>query len=94
MALSLIFYKFLSEQFEQFANENLEDELEYIALNEHQHGDLMIALREEGQDSLGYSIAPKYLIGSFVQAYSNNNEYYFLEVFDQAIIQFQQSLTE
>ncbi|EMP6686310.1 TPA: type I restriction-modification system subunit M [Acinetobacter baumannii] len=94
LALSLIFYKFLSDQFEQFANENLEVDLEYIALDEHQHEDLMIALREEGQDSLGYFIAPKHLIGAFAQAYSNNNEYYFLEEFDKAILHFQQNLTD
>lgn len=94
LALSLIFYKFLSDQFEQFANENLGGEITYSSLGEHQHEDLMIALKEEAKDSLGYFVAPKYLIGSFAQAYSNNNEYYFLEVFDQAIIQFQQNLTE
>ncbi|WDE14943.1 MULTISPECIES: type I restriction-modification system subunit M [Acinetobacter] len=94
VALSLIFYKFLSEQFEQFANENLEDEFEYIVLDEHQHEDLMLALKEEAQDSLGYFIAPKHLIGAFAQAYSNNNEYYFLEEFDKAILHFQQNLTD
>ena len=94
LALSLIFYKFLSDQFEQFANKNLEDELEYIALDEHQHEDLMMALREEGQDSLGYFIAPKHLIRAFAQAYSNDNEYYFLGEFDKAILHFQQSLTD
>ncbi|MHA3083474.1 type I restriction-modification system subunit M [Acinetobacter sp. ANC 5383] len=94
LALSLIFYKFLSDQFEQFANENLEDELEYIALGEHQHDDLIIALKEEAQDSLGYFIAPKNLIGAFAQAYSNNNEYYFLEEFGKAILHFQQNLTD
>ncbi len=94
LALSLIFYKFLSDQHEQFANENLGREITYSSLGEHQHEDLMIALKEEAKDSLGYFVAPKYLIGSFAQAYSNNNEYYFLEVFDQAIFQFQQNLTE
>ncbi|MDN5414239.1 MAG: type I restriction-modification system subunit M N-terminal domain-containing protein, partial [Lactococcus raffinolactis] len=94
LALSLIFYKFLSDQYEQFANENLGREITYSSLGEHQHEDLMIALKEEAKDSLGYFVAPKYLIGSFAQAYSNNNEYYFLEVFDQAIFQFQQNLTE
>lgn len=94
LALSLIFYKFLSDQFEQFANINLDGEIEYSALDEHQHEDLMSALKEEGQDSLGYFIAPKYLMGSFAEAYSDNNEHYFLEAFDQAIIQFQQNLTE
>ncbi|WP_151976809.1 type I restriction-modification system subunit M [Acinetobacter soli] len=94
VALSLIFYKFLSDQFEQFANENLEGEITYSVLDEHQHDDLMIALKEEGQDSLGYFIAPKHLIGAFAQAYSNNNEYYFLEEFDEAILHFQQNLTD
>ncbi len=94
LALSLIFYKFLSDQFEQFANENLEGEIEYSALDEHQHENLIIALKEEGQSSLGYFIQPKYLMSSFANAYSNNDEYYFLEDFDQAIIQFQQNLTE
>lgn len=94
LALSLIFYKFLSDQFEQFANENLDGEITYSVLDEHQHEDLMTALKEEGQDSLGYFIAPKHLIGSFAQAYSTNNEYYFLEEFDKAIIHFQQSLTD
>lgn len=94
LALSLIFYKFLSDQFEQFANENLDGEITYSALDEHQHDDFMIALKEEAKDSLGYFIAPKYLIGSFAQAYSNNNEYYFLEEFDQAITHFQHSLTD
>ncbi|EHU2456440.1 type I restriction-modification system subunit M [Acinetobacter baumannii] len=94
LVLSLIFYKFLSDQFEQFANENLDGEFTYSALDEHQHDDLMIALREEGQDSLGYFIAPKHLIGTFAQAYSNDNEFYFLEEFDKAILHFQQSLTD
>lgn len=94
LALSLIFYKFLSDQFEHFANENLEGEIEYSSLDEHQHKDLITALKEEAKDSLGYFIAPKYLIGSFAQAYSNNNEHYFLEEFDKAIIQFQQNLTD
>ncbi|WP_180040011.1 type I restriction-modification system subunit M [Acinetobacter sp. YH12218] len=94
LALSLIFYKFLSDQFEQFANENLDGEITYSALDDHQHADLMIALREEGQDSLGYFIAPIHLIGSFAQDYSNNNEYYFLEEFDKAILHFQQNLTD
>lgn len=94
LALSLIFYKFLSDQFEQFANENLEGEIEYSSLDEHQHDDLMTALKEEGQDYLGYFIAPKHLIGAFAQAYSNNNEYYFLEEFDKAILHFQQNLTD
>jgi type I restriction enzyme M protein len=94
LALSLIFYKFLSDQFEQFADVNLDGEIEYSALDEHQHEDLMIALREEGQDSLGYFIAPKHLIGAFAQAYSNNNEYYFLEEFDKAILHFQQNLID
>lgn len=94
LALSLIFYKFLSNQFQQFANENLNGEIEYSSLDEYQHQDLMIALKEEAKDSLGYFVAPKYLIGSFAQAYSNNNEHYFLEEFDKAIIQFQQNLTD
>lgn len=94
LALSLIFYKFLSDQFEQFANVNLDGEIEYSALDEHQHEDLMSALKEEGQDSLGYFIAPEHLIGAFAQAYSNNNEYYFLEEFDKAILHFQQNLTD
>lgn len=94
LALSLIFYKFLSDQFQQFANESLNGEIEYSSLDEHQHEDLMIALKEEAKDSLGYFIAPKYLISTFAKAYSNNDEYYFLEDFDQAIIQFQQSLTD
>lgn len=94
LALSLIFYKFLSDQFEQFANVNLDGEIEYSALDEHQHEDLMSALKEEGQDSLGYFIAPKYLMGSFAEAYSNDDEYYFLEDFDEAIRIFQLDLTE
>ncbi|TPT12596.1 type I restriction-modification system subunit M [Acinetobacter baumannii] len=94
LTLSLIFYKFLSDQFEQFANVNLDGEIEYSALDEHQHEDLMSALKEEGQDSLGYFIAPEHLIGAFAQAYSNNNEYYFLEEFDKAILHFQQNLTD
>ena len=94
LALSLIFYKFLSDQFEQFSNENLDGEITYSVLDEHQHDDLMIALKEEGQDSLGYFIAPKHLIGAFAQVYSNNNEYYFLEEFDKAILHFQQYLTD
>lgn len=94
LALSLIFYKFLSDQFEQFANENLEGEAEYSSLNEEQHSDYILALKEEGQDSLGYFIEPKYLMSSLASAYSDNDEYYFLEDFDQAIIQFQQNLTE
>lgn len=94
LALSLIFYKFLSDQFEQFANENLDGKIVYSLLDEHQHDDLMIALKEEGQDSLGYFIAPKHLIGSFAEAYSNDNDYYFLEGFDKAILHFQQSLTD
>ncbi|MEO9279594.1 type I restriction-modification system subunit M [Acinetobacter sp. WA-87] len=94
LALSLIFYKFLSDKFEQFANENLEGEIEYWALDEHQHDDLMTAIKEEGQDSLGYFIAPKHLIGSFAQAFSINNKYYFLEEFDKAILHFQQNLID
>lgn len=94
LALSLIFYKFLSDQFEQFANKNLAGEAKYIELNEGEYSDYIYALKEEGQSSLGYYIQPKYLISSFAKAYGNNDEYYFLEDFDQAIIEFQQSLTE
>ena len=94
LALSLIFYKFLSDQFEQFANENLEGEIEYSALDEHLHEELITALKKEGQISLGYFIAPKHLIRAFAQAFRNNNEYYFLEEFDQAITRFQHSLTD
>jgi type I restriction system adenine methylase (hsdM) len=94
LALSLIFYKFLSDQFEQFANKNLADEAEYIELHEGEHTDYITALKEEGQSSLGYFIQPKYLISTFAKDYGNNDEYYFLEDFDQAVIQFQQSLTE
>ena len=94
LALSLIFYKFLSDQFERFANENLEGEIEYSSLDDHRHDDLMTALKEEGQDSLGYFIAHQHLIGSFAQAYSNDNDYYFLEDFDNAITHFQQGLTD
>lgn len=94
LALSLIFYKFLSDQFEQFANVNLDGEIKYSALDEHQHEDLMTALKEEGQDSLGYFIAPQYLISSFAQLYRNDNDYYFLEDFDNAITHFQQGLTD
>lgn len=94
LALSLIFYKYLSDQFEQFANKNLAGEAEYIELNEGEHTDYITALKEEGQSSLGYFIQPKYLISTFAKAYGINDEYYFLEDFDKAIIQFQQSLTE
>lgn len=94
LALSLIFYKFLSDQFEYFANENLDGEIEYCSLDEHQHDDLMTALKEEGLDSLGYFVAPKYLIGAFAHAYSEDNDDYFLEKFDEAILHFQQSLTD
>ena len=94
LALSLIFYKFLSDQFEQFANKNLAGEAEYSELDESEHADYITALKEEGQSSLGYFIQPKHLMSSFANAYGNNDEYYFLEDFDQAIIQFQQSLTE
>ena len=94
LALSLIFYKFLSDQFERFANQNLAGEAEYSKLDESEHADYITALKGEGQSSLGYFIEPKYLISSFAQAYGNNNDYYFLEDFDQAIIQFQQNLTE
>lgn len=94
VALSLIFYKFLSDQFEQFANKNLAGEAEYCELDECEHAEYITALKEEGQISLGYFIQPKYLISSHAKAYANNDEYYFLEDFDQAILQFQQSLTE
>lgn len=94
LALSLIFYKFLSDQFEQFANENLAGEAVYCELDECEHAEYITALKEEGQISLGYFIQPKYLISSLAKAYANNDEYYFLEDFDQAILQFQQSLTE
>lgn len=94
LALSLIFYKFLSNKFEQFANENLNGEIEYCSLDEHQHEDLMIALKEEAKDSLGYFIAPKYLIGSFAKAYSANNEHFLLDDLNSAISQFQNNLTD
>lgn len=94
LALSLIFYKFLSDQFEQFANKNLAGEAEYCELDESEHAEYITALEEEGQSSLGYFIQPKYLISSFANAYANNDDHYFLEDFDHAIIQFQQSLIE
>ncbi|MFW1982251.1 type I restriction-modification system subunit M [Acinetobacter guillouiae] len=94
LALSLIFYKFLSDQFEQFANKNLAGEVEYCELDESEHAEYITALKEEGQSSLGYFIQPKYLISTFAKSYANNDKYYFLEDFDQAIIQFQQSLTD
>lgn len=94
LALSLIFYKFLSDQFEHFANKNLEGDIKYFELNESEHAAEISALKEEGQISLGYFIQPKYLISSFAKAYANNDEYYFLEDFDKAILQFHQDVTE
>lgn len=59
LALSLIFYKFLSDQFERFANQNLAGEAEYSKLDESEHADYITALKGEGQSSLGYFLCTR-----------------------------------
>src|SRR5690606_7861818 len=64
-ALGLIFYKFLSNQFEQYAKNELDDEAEYTDLEDESYSELLTELKEDARTTLGYFIAPQNLIQKF-----------------------------
>ncbi len=64
--LGLIFYKYLSEKVEEVANRELEaDGVTFIEAIEDE--ELIVELREELLDTLGYFIEPKYLFRKLAQ---------------------------
>ncbi|MBO0938208.1 type I restriction-modification system subunit M [Fibrella sp. HMF5335] len=68
--LGFIFYKYLSEKMELYANELLAtDEITYTALNEADadHAELLAAVKEEAVDQLGFFLKPNELFKEIVK---------------------------
>ncbi|MGA3439359.1 type I restriction-modification system subunit M N-terminal domain-containing protein, partial [Lactiplantibacillus plantarum] len=64
--LGLIFYRFLSEKVENYANELLQDDDVDFA-DAEQDADLMQDLKDEVIDVLGFFIEPRYLFTTMVK---------------------------
>ncbi|WP_238326303.1 type I restriction-modification system subunit M N-terminal domain-containing protein [Lactiplantibacillus plantarum] len=89
--LGLIFYRFLSEKVENYANELLQDDDVDFA-DAEQDADLMQDLKDEVIDVLGFFIEPRYLFTTMVKKINAGD--FDVEMLQNAINEVQNSTLE
>lgn len=73
--LGFIFYKYLSEKIQRFADTELEaDELKFADLTEAQHADYIAAVQDAAVSELGYFLKPSELFHAIAQKGSNQKD--------------------
>lgn len=80
--LGFIFYKYLSEKMEDFANELLEaDDIKYKTLDENkeEHKELLYAIKEDSIEQNGYFLKPSELFSALAQRGNQETNNFILE---------------
>ncbi|MEA3228450.1 MAG: N-6 DNA methylase, partial [Campylobacterota bacterium] len=92
--LGFIFYKYLSEKLESFANELLEeDEILYTSLDENREDDkeYLEAIKEDAVEQLGYFLKPTELFSAVAVRGNSDTNNFILEDLSQILRQIEQS---
>src|SRR5699024_2405838 len=92
--LGFIFYKYLSEKMELFANSILtQDKMEFtdITSQMEQYEEYLDAIRKEALESLGYFLKPKELFSNIANRGSAEQNSFILEDLQKILVNIQQS---
>ena len=78
--LGFIFYKYLSEKMESYANDLLEeDKLIYTSLDEKKDAQYLDAIKEDSIEQLGYFLKPNELFSAVAQRGNGDTNNFILE---------------